>query len=1331
MATKLDICSPGEFAVLGEQTNLAKAWEQYMKRFEYYIRAAGITKDEQKRALLLHVSGQQVQDIFETLPDTGTTYDHAVLHLTNYFKPRKNVAYDRHVFRKAKQEDVETIDNFVVRLSKLAMSCEYGDKDEMVRDQIVDNCRSNDLRKKLLSEQNLTLERVQTIARTYELSEVHANKMSMHDRQPTQEVNKLWKTNKGKQSYPKPKHGATGYTNTKQGATGYTSNTKGAQPWNRRPGQQTDTRPNRQTEGNNPRKTALCYRCGDKGHYGKECVRSRGVICNDCGREGHFARVCKSKEKNVHAINHSGDSDDREDWDEIFVLNGKHDASVRINLQGKYLNILVDSGSSVNAIDRQTFEKLRSADTPLEKSNSKIYPYGGKLPIQLYGKTTLQVTVANKVYQIEFQIINGTGKPLIGHKTATELGLLHIGMINSVTPTNSDTTDSILRSYEDRFTGIGKLKDFQLRLHIDKTVKPVAQPARKIPFKMRQQVEQKLKQLQEMDIVESVTGPTPWVSALVPIPKKDGDIRLCVDMRQANKAVQRERFPMPNIDETLEEMNGASVFSRLDLKQSFHQIELEESSRYITTFASHNGLFRYKRLIFGINSAPETHQRIIQHTIQDIPGCKNIADDIIIYAQNQAEHDKILKLLLERLREKNLTLNKAKCEFNKPELKFMGHTLSKQGIKIDESKVKAVMETEAPKNPTEIKSYLGLVSYCSKFLPNFATIAEPLRKLTRKDVEWQWGADQQSAFDALKQSLTSADVMAYYNANAETRLIVDASPFGVGGILSQKQPNGDYRPVCFASRTLNPVERRFSQTEREALSILFAIQRFNVYLYGMEFEVYTDHRPLERIFTSMHEAPPRIQNWVLKLQCYTFKVRYLPGHLNSADRLSRSPLSENVHTRECTSNTDSYVHYVASGSLPHAIKMEELQRACESDKILSIVRKCLSSNRWAKNPEIKPYFQIRNEITVDNAILLKGTKLIVPASLQTRVLELAHESHFGIVKTKQLVRGKVWWPKIDESIERMIQTCHACQLLSPPPREPQIVTSELPKAPWEKLAMDLTGPYGNNEQLLVIVDYYSRFPVVEIMTSTTSASIINKLRRTFSLLGIPREIVTDNAQNFVSEEFTQFLNENGIKHSRVLPYWPRANGLVERFNKSLNKSIRASVLQKLNWRVEMDKFLLQYRATPHCTTNISPAELLYNRQIVTKVPQYNATRVPRKLRIRDSQQKRKIKMYANRNKSSIIQKFNQGQNVVILKLRDHTKTSPTWEKTPFIVVNQKGTMLLLKSETGNMLRRHVSHVRPYYGNGLVNDSETGGRVHPQRQKRNVKLPKRFDDYHLG
>ena len=795
---------------------------------------------------------------------------------------------------------------------------------------------------------------------------------------------------------------------------------------------------------------------------------------------------------------------------------------------------------------------------------------------------------------------------------------------------------------------------------------------------------------------------------------------------------------MPNIELTLEQMNGAKVFSRLDLRSSFHQIPLEKDSRYITTFACHNGLYRYKRLFFGINSAPETHQRIIQHIIQDIPGCKNIADDIIIFAQNQEEHNKILRMLLERMREKNLTLHRDKCEFNKSELRYMGHILSDEGLKIDANKVKTVSETKEPTNANECRSFLGLVGFLSKFIRNYATLAEPLRKLTRKDVPWCWGENEQRSFDALKQAITSTDVMAYYNENAETNLFVDGSPFGLGAILTQKQPDGDFRPVAYASRTLNAVERRYSQIEREALAILWSTQRFEVYLYGMDFTVYTERRPLERVFSSSHDTiSPRIQKWVLKLQSYTFSVKYKPGSSNPADVLSIPTIRESNDTPrdDITSETEQFISNLTDSCLPIALTKQELQQAAQQDEIFQQVRQCLQTDRWKKKDNLKPYFQVRHELSVKDDLILKGSKLVIPTRLQRRVIDLAHETHRGIKKTKQLLRSKVWFPNIDQKVDDLIESCHTCQMTSSPPRAPPVTMSKLPDGPWKKLGLDLSGPYGsNNEYVLAIIDYYSRFPIAEIIQSTSSAAIINKLRQTFALQGLVDEIVTDNASSLVSSEFESFLREHGIKHSRISPYWSRNNGLVENFNRSVRKAVRVAQVQKKNWRTELYTFLLHYRATEHSTTGFTPARLLYNREIKTKLPQVDKPKAPKGLKSRDAQRKQKIKQYADKSKGKGYRKYTVGQKVLILRT-GKGKMSPNWDSRIFKVVYQKGAALKLRSDSGVLIFRNVTHVRPYFERKncqkptvSMKTADQGLRL--ERQKRNPKLPARFKDYHM-
>ena len=361
--------------------------------------------------------------------------------------------------------------------------------------------------------------------------------------------------------------------------------------------------------------------------------------------------------------------------------------------------------------------------------------------------------------------------------------------------------------YRTVFVGVGKLKGYKLKLHVDPDVTPVAQKPRRVPFALREKVTSKVEDLIAKDIVEQVNGPTSWVSLVVIAPKASGDIRLCVDMRKANAAIIRERIPIPTVEELLENLNGSAVFSKLDLCLGFHQIELDEDSRDITTFATHDGLFRYKRLSFRVNSAPEKYQQIVRQVVSDINGVQNIADDLIVHGKNNEEHDRNRHRVLQRLQEKNLTLNPQKCQFRMDKVVFMGLLVSKYGIGPTEEKVRAVLESSRPATPTEVRSFLGMVGFSARFIPNFATIAEPLRGISRQGVPFVWGSEQEASFQELKQQLASAPVVAYFDKEAHTQVIADASPVGLGAVLVQDK-NGVGRVVCYASTSLSRVERR-------------------------------------------------------------------------------------------------------------------------------------------------------------------------------------------------------------------------------------------------------------------------------------------------------------------------------------------------------------------------------------------------------------------------------------------------------------------------------------------------------------------------------------------
>ena len=499
----------------------------------------------------------------------------------------------------------------------------------------------------------------------------------------------------------------------------------------------------------------------------------------------------------------------------------------------------------------------------------------------------------------EFIVINGKGIPLLGKQTATKLGMLNIGVDIAAV---AETSQLLKEQYPEMFSGVGKLNTKQISLHIDPEVKPVAQPLRRTPFNLRQKVEKKIKELLDMDIIEPVNGPTPWVNAAVIVPKANGDdIRLCIDMRRANEAIIRGRHPIPTVDEVLQSMNGSTVFSKLDLRWGYHQLELTPASREITTFATHAGLYRYKRLLFGVNSASEQYQYEISTALAGIAGVDNISDDIIVHGPDQETHNQRLHKVLKWLKECHLTLNAEKCQFNMNKLVTMGILLTDKGIGPTEERAKALAQAREPESVAEVRSFLGLANYSSRFIPQFATLSEPLRRLTKKDVPFVFGTEQKRSFRALKKSLSDTGTLAYFDKNAPTKVIADASPVGLGAVLVQEQ-RGEEVAVCYASRCLTDCERRYSQTEKEALALVWACEKFHAYVYGMKFDLVTDHKALEAIYGPRSKPRARIERWVLRMQPYDFHVVHIPGTQDVAKTTRDSSTSREVEVVEMPAN---------------------------------------------------------------------------------------------------------------------------------------------------------------------------------------------------------------------------------------------------------------------------------------------------------------------------------------------------------------------------------------------------------------------------------------------
>lgn len=456
-------------------------------------------------------------------------------------------------------------------------------------------------------------------------------------------------------------------------------------------------------------------------------------------------------------------------------------------------------------------------------------------------------------------------------------------------------------------------------------------------------------------------------------------------------------------------------------------------------------------------------------------GVVNFIDDIVVFGINETEHCARLNHVLEVLRENQVLLNEKKCIFNTKRIQFLGHELSADGVKPQDKYIDGIKSFSEPKTVDEVQSFLGLVTYIGKWVPNLATLTDPIRQILRQklhthaDISTYWRSDQQTAFEEIKNCLEDVKTLGYYDPNDKTQVMAAASPVGLGAILIQSDSIGS-RIIAYGNKSLTGVEKRYCQTEKEALALVWAIEHFNIYLYGLkEFELVTDHKPLEVIFGKRSRPSARIERWVLRLQGYNYKTIHRPGKNNLADPLSRLCRNSNAEPFDDECFINQIVHYAR----PTAVTLQEIRSASLEDHEIKLVLKGLFHGDW--DASINNYKLFEHEFWSHEDILLRGTKIVVPTKLRNRIIAAAHEGHPGIVGMKARLRTKVWWPKIYRDAETSIKCCKGCTLVSGPNPPSPMKRRELPSQSWVDIAMDFLGSLPSSHYLLVVIDYFSQY----------------------------------------------------------------------------------------------------------------------------------------------------------------------------------------------------------------------------------------------------------------
>ena len=762
---------------------------------------------------------------------------------------------------------------------------------------------------------------------------------------------------------------------------------------------------------------------------------------------------------------------------------------------------------------------------------------------------------------------------------------------------------------------------------------PIKQSARRLPLAKRAEAEAEaeVQRMLQKGIIEPSCSP--WSSPIVLIRKKDGSVRFCIDYRKLNSVTVKDSYPLPRIDESLDALGKAEWFTTLDLTSGYWQVPVHPSDMEKTAFVTPSGLFQFRVLPFGLTNAPATFQRLMECVVAGLHWhtCLLYHDDIIIYSPDFDSHLCHLKEVLDRIAQAGLKLNPKKCHLFQKQVEYLGHVVSSKGISTNPEKIKAVKDWPQPQSLSELRSYLGLCSYYRRFIRNFSTIAHPLCQLMEKNTPFLWSHDCDIPFESLKHALISSPLLSYPTPGDPFILDTDASSFGVGAVLSQVR-DGKEHVIGYFSQTLSKPERNYCVTRRELLAIILALKHFHPYLYGVHFLIRTDHGALTWLLNFKHPEG-QIARWLQFLSNYDYKIEHRSGNAHrNADALSRRPCRDDP-CRYCD-NQESYDEARAKNEvskIPHikaiteqhdisnwveGISQRQLREAQLQDPNIGPVLKWMENKQrptWDEishlSSTVKSYVGCWPQLQLWEGVLYRRifspisgdlSQLILPESLRSTILSSLHQDvtsgHLGVNRTLDKVKARFFWVKMQKDIARWCRECKECQLRKKPTKQARSPMQKcVAGAPMERIALDILGPlpetHRRNRYILVVGDYFSKWIDAWAMPDMETDTIVDILvPHVFCQWGLPLHIHSDRGSQFESELFQKLCAALGITKTRTTAYHPQSNGMIERFNQTLETMLSKYVSENhRDWDRFLPLVMLSYRGSTHDSTGFSPA----------------------------------------------------------------------------------------------------------------------------------------------
>lgn len=755
---------------------------------------------------------------------------------------------------------------------------------------------------------------------------------------------------------------------------------------------------------------------------------------------------------------------------------------------------------------------------------------------------------------------------------------------------------AILAEYRDCFSS--SLKDLGYTNATEMTIdledsEPVVYRPYRMSHSERSLVRDMVQEMVDGDIVKE--SASPYASPIVLVKKKTGDKRLCVDYRALNRKTKKDHYPLPRIEDQLDLLAGNNLFISLDLASGYYQIPIAESSRPKTAFVTPDGQFEYNRMPFGLVNAPSVFQRTMNKILSEakIKYALVYMDDILIPCKSFDEGLTRLKEVLGLLREGGLTLKMSKCNFFFEKVDFLGFEVSANGIRPGSKKSEAVSKFPKPTNQHELRQFLGLSGFFRRFIKDYALIAAPLTDLLKKDAGWVWRASQDQSFSRIKDLLAKRPLLAMYDPKLETQLHTDACKNGLAGILLQRNCDGIFQPVSYFSRKTTPEEQKYHSFELETLAVIASLHRFRVYLVGIPFTILTDCNALRSTLTK-RDLVPRIARWWIQLQEYDCTIEYRPGaKMAHVDALSRNPIEAN--------SSESHILDVL------AVESEQdwITTVQSADEEVTRIKNILSDPNSEQVADINKNFKLKNNRVY--RVVGNELKWVVPRGARWQILQKNHDDvgHCGYEKTLDRIRKHFWFRRMRRFVKKYVTACLECAHHKAPGgrREGELHPIEKCSVPFHTIHADHLGPFikskSGNCYLLVVIDSFTKFINITPVKNTKSLTTIKVLKDHISFFGVPTRFISDRGSCFTSKAFKDFTAEYGIKHILNAVATPRANGQVERFNRTITEALATSNHGKdeKTWDERIRDIQIGLNTTIHKTTQKSPSELLFGFNI--------------------------------------------------------------------------------------------------------------------------------------